>query len=146
MTVRRGTYVLFVTFDRDELITVGAKGPHPFVAGTYCYVGSAMAGLDQRLRRHLAHEKRLKWHIDYLTTLCVSCEAWESYPDFIPECDLAHLVESCGGIPEMEGFGCSDCDCHTHLFRIDPGVRERIVSGARLVRYDSDSGSYRSGF
>ena len=76
MSVRKGTYVLFVTLGSDRNITVGARGPHLFKAGTYCYVGSAMAGLDQRLTRHLAHEKTLKWHIDYLTTVCDSSEAW----------------------------------------------------------------------
>ena len=60
MSVRKGTYVLFVTFGSDTNITVGALGPHLFKAGTYCYVGSAMAGLDQRLKRHLAHDKKLK--------------------------------------------------------------------------------------
>lgn len=135
MTVRRGTYVLFVTFKQDTNITVGAKGPHQFKAGTYCYVGSAMSGLDQRLRRHLAHEKCLKWHIDYLTVACNSSEAWESYPDPIPECNLGHLVEECGGIPEMDGFGCSDCDCRTHLFKIPSEVCEQIISRGRLRRH-----------
>ena len=92
MSVRKGTYVLFVTLGSDRNITVGARGPHLFKAGTYCYVGSAMAGLDQRLTRHLAHEKTLKWHIDYLTTVCDSSEAWISYPDSIPECELADRV------------------------------------------------------
>lgn len=137
MTVRKGTYVLFVTFDRDINITVGAKGPHFFAAGTYCYVGSAMAGLDQRLKRHLAHEKCLKWHIDFLTVSCDRSEAWESYPDFIPECDLAHLVEECGGVPEMDGFGCSDCDCRTHLFRVSQTVCEKVVSSGHLHRHSA---------
>ncbi len=135
MTVRKGTYVLFVTFEQDININVGAKGHHLFKAGTYCYVGSAMAGIDQRLRRHLAHEKCLKWHIDYLTVKCDRSEAWESYPDFIPECDLGHLIEECGGIPEMEGFGCSDCGCRTHLFRVTSEVCEMVMSRAHLHRY-----------
>lgn len=135
MTVRKGTYVLFVIFERDTDINVGAKGPHLFKAGTYCYVGSAMAGLDQRLGRHLAHDKCLKWHIDHLTVRCDRSEAWESYPDFIPECDLGHLVEECGGIPEMQGFGCSDCGCRTHLFRVTPDVRQAVISRVRLRCY-----------
>ena len=105
MSVRKGTYALFVTFDRDINITVGALGPHLFRAGTYCYVGSAMGGLDQRVSRHLARCKGIRWHIDRLTTVCDGSEAWESYPDFIGECELARIAEECGGIPEMDGFG-----------------------------------------
>lgn len=137
MSVRKGTYVLFVTLGSDRNITVGARGPHLFKAGTYCYVGSAMAGLDQRLTRHLAHEKTLKWHIDYLTTVCDSSEAWISYPDPIPECELADRVGALGGIPEMEHFGCSDCRCLTHLFRVDAGTKADLVSELHLARYRS---------
>ena len=137
MSVRKGTYVLFVTLGSDRNITVGARGPHLFKAGTYCYVGSAMAGLDQRLTRHLAHEKTLKWHIDYLTTVCDSSEAWISYPEPIPECELADRVGVLGGIPEMEHFGCSDCRCLTHLFRVDAGTKAELVSELHLARYRS---------
>ena len=137
MSVRKGTYVLFVTLGSDRNITVGARGPHLFKAGTYCYVGSAMAGLDQRLTRHLAHEKTLKWHIDYLTTVCDSSEAWISYPEPIPECELADRVGVLGGIPEMEHFGCSDCRCLTHLFRVDAGTKADLVSELHLARYRS---------
>jgi Uri superfamily endonuclease len=137
MSVRKGTYVLFVTLGSDRNITVGARGPHLFKAGTYCYVGSAMAGLDQRLTRHLAHDKTLKWHIDYLTTVCDSSEAWISYPEPIPECELADRVGALGGIPEMEHFGCSDCRCLTHLFRVDAGTKADLVSELHLARYRS---------
>lgn len=136
--VRKGTYVLFITLEHSSNIIVGAKGPHLFQTGMYCYVGSAMAGLDQRLRRHLEHEKKLKWHIDYLTASYDSCEAWESYPDFVPECRLAEMAEACGGIPEMDGFGCSDCGCRTHLFRVSPEVRDRLIAEAGLSRFTSD--------
>ncbi len=88
MSVRRGTYALFITFGHDEEIAVGALGRHLFRAGTYCYVGSAMGGIDQRVSRHLAHDKKLRWHIDYLTVRCDSSEAWISYPDPISECQL----------------------------------------------------------
>ena len=134
-SVRKGTYVLFVTLRNETTVTAGALGPHTFSPGTYCYVGSAMAGLDQRLKRHLAHDKKLKWHIDYLTTVCDSSEAWESYPDPVPECDLGRMAEGCGAVPEMDGFGCSDCGCRTHLFRISQESADRLIAGAGLHRY-----------
>ena len=135
--VRKGTYVLFVTLRNETTINAGALGPHTFSPGTYCYVGSAMAGLDQRLKRHLAHDKKLKWHIDYLTTVCDSSEAWESYPDPVPECDLGRMAEEYGAVPEMDGFGCSDCGCRTHLFRIGQDSADRLIAGAGLHRHES---------
>ncbi|AGI47488.1 hypothetical protein TALC_00486 [Thermoplasmatales archaeon BRNA1] len=133
MSVRKGTYVLAVVFDRDVNITVGAKGPHLFHAGTYVYVGSAMGGLDQRLSRHLAHVKKIRWHIDHLTTVCDSARAWESYPDSIPECGLARMAEECGMVPEMDGFGCSDCSCRTHLFKADEETIGKLVARGCLL-------------
>ena len=96
-----------------------------------------MNGLDQRLNRHLSKSKKVRWHIDYLTTVCDGSEAYESYPEPISECDLAKLVEKCGGIPEMDGFGCSDCDCRTHLFRASDDVLDRVVASAFLAPFVS---------
>lgn len=136
MSVRKGTYLLLIELDRGQTINIGAKGPHHFKKGRYCYVGSAMAGLDQRLKRHLAHEKTLKWHADYLTTACDRSSAWESYPDYIPECELAAMVEASGGVPEMDGFGCSDCNCRTHLFRVNKAVMAKVVSSTGVKLHE----------
>lgn len=132
MSVRRGTYALFVTFGHDEEIAVGALGTHLFRAGMYCYVGSAMGGIDQRVSRHLAHAKKIRWHIDYLTVRCDSAEAWISYPDPISECQLGRIAADCGGTAEMEGFGCSDCGCRSHLYRIDASQKAAMLKRARL--------------
>ena len=135
MQVRRGTYILVVTLESPRTVRVGALGEHLFEAGTYVYVGSAMGGLDQRLNRHLAKEKTIRWHIDYLTTICSRSEAFESYPEFVPECELANVAERCGAIPEVRGFGCSDCDCFTHLFRASDQIVDDIVRTCRLVPF-----------
>lgn len=70
MTVRRGTYLLAVRLDSPRTVGVGALGDIRFDAGVYIYVGSAMGGLDQRVGRHLSGRKTLRWHIDYLTSVC----------------------------------------------------------------------------
>ena len=132
---RRGVYVLFLRFDEDTETEAGALGHICLPAGDYCYVGSAMGGLDQRLSRHLRREKTLRWHIDYLTSVCDSSEAYESYPDFIPECDLARMISECGGVPELKGFGCSDCRCATHLFRADEEVLQNVAARCRLAPF-----------
>lgn len=135
--IRKGTYVLFVTLDHDAVVTVGSLGSKSFSAGCYCYVGSAMGGLDQRIRRHLSKEKTIRWHIDNLTLIADKVEAFESYPDFIQECRLAEMVLSVGGVSAVDGFGCSDCKCDTHLFQVTDIQRERVVSEAHLVSFSS---------
>ena len=132
---RRGTYVLFLTFYSPFSSEVGSLGRLDLPSGESCYVGSAMGGLDHRLDRHLSKEKRICWHIDRLTVRADRMEAYESYPDPIPECDLAHIAEGSGCVPMHKGFGCSDCRCDTHLFLVDPDSKTELIRGASLHRY-----------
>lgn len=132
---RPGTYILAIALDAGRDIEVGALGTLSFPAGTYCYAGSAMGGLDQRVSRHLSREKRVRWHIDRLTLAADSVEAFVSYPDPVPECALASMAEGCGMEPFAPGFGCSDCRCRTHLFRADPDSIARLVERAGLVSF-----------
>ena len=117
--IRKGTYVLFLRFSKDVETEVGSLGTVRLGAGDYCYVGSAMGGLDQRLSRHLSHDKRIRWHIDRLTIICDDMCAYEHEGTDLPECVLAEKIGSIGNTPVVKGFGCSDCDCQTHLFRVD---------------------------
>lgn len=133
---RPGTYVLEIALDADTETRVGALGTFLFAKGTYVYVGSAMGGLDQRLRRHFTREKKLKWHVDYLVAHASDVKAYESYPDFIPECELASLALECGMTPSVKGFGCSDCRCATHLFSTTPESMARLVGKGGLVSYN----------
>ncbi len=133
--IRKGTYILFMEFSEDNDILVGSLGKCHLERGTYCYVGSAMGGIDQRVDRHLASAKVVRWHIDRLTSISDHKEAYISYPDFIPECDLAKMAEGCGAVPVIKGFGCSDCQCNTHLFMIKDDVKEKIITDARLVPF-----------
>jgi len=133
--IRKGTYVLAISLGSDLDIRVGALGDLHFDKGLYCYTGSAMGGLDQRLRRHLAKEKVLKWHADYLTVNADEVRAYISYPDYIGECELASLAEAYGMMPSHKGFGCSDCRCRTHLFRTDEKVLKGFVSRYGLEPY-----------
>lgn len=133
--IRKGTYVLFLHIPCDTTLRIGALGESVFRHGYYCYVGSAMVGLDQRLNRHLSKDKRLRWHIDHLTMIADEMYAYESFGEYIEECDLARLMIDSGAIPVVEGFGCSDCDCHTHLFSVVPSNIERILVENGLTRF-----------
>ena len=132
---RPGTYILLIALGFDTRLEVGALGTISFPAGTYCYVGSAKGGLDQRVSRHISREKKVRWHIDRLTLAADSVDAYVSYPDAVPECTLASMAESCGMTPFADGFGCSDCRCRTHLFRAEPDSIARLVSEAGLISF-----------
>ena len=129
---RPGTYVLAITLGSDTQLEVGALGNLSFSAGLYCYAGSAMGGLDQRVGRHLSKEKKMRWHIDRLTVAADSVEAYESYPDYVEECTLARMAQECGMEPVFKGFGCSDCRCFSHLFRATPESLSELISRAGL--------------
>lgn len=115
----------------DTKIKVGALGIVEFRKGTYCYVGSAMNGLDRRIKRHLSDNKKIRWHIDYLTKECSGMEAYEAAPN-ISECGLGETVRENGGTDSIKGFGCSDCGCATHLFFLSTGAKEKLCSDHKL--------------
>ena len=133
---RPGTYVLFLRFPEGAETEVGALGRIRLDAGDYCYVVSAMGGLDQRLSRHLSDEKKIRWHIDYLTTICDDMHAMEHEGPSITECDLARVMESIGNVPTVMDFGCSDCGCQTHLFKVDLKRTERALKDMGMTNFE----------
>ena len=134
--IRRGSYVMVVTLHADKQFEVGALGPLDFRSGMYFYVGSAKGGLDQRISRHMSEDKPLRWHIDYLTVNADVIDAYVSYPDAVPECDLAKYAVEVGMEQSHKGFGCSDRRCRTHLFEGDERSLSRLVSLAGLKHFD----------
>ena len=69
LLTHRGCYSLIIDLKRKKRLRVGKLGEAVFPAGTYVYTGSAMKGLEARLRRHCARKKKMHWHIDHLLTL-----------------------------------------------------------------------------
>lgn len=110
-----GVYTLLAHLDWPALVVVGKLGPWTFDPGFYCYVGSALGGLRQRLVRHLRQEKTMRWHIDYLLQVAqVSAAVYA--PTLGPlECQVAAALKA-AAMPEVPRFGCSDCHCSSHLF------------------------------
>ena len=114
----KGIYVLIIQVENDAVINVGALGALTFKPGLYAYVGSAQTILKQRIKRHLRKEKRLFWHIDYLLDSDASkvVEVLHKKADKTEECVIAEALSQKG--EPIDGFGCSDCHCRSHLFRI----------------------------
>lgn len=131
--MRSGYYALFLTFLEDAEAEAGRLGRISVRRGEYCYIGSARNGLDQRLGRHLSPEKKKHWHIDSLTMLADSMEAYET--PFIGECGLRDRAEDSGMVPWTKGFGCSDCGCDTHLLSSDARSKEEFIRRCGLSRF-----------
>ena len=130
--MRSGIYVLFIRFDTPKDVTVGALGKMRF-HGDYCYVGSAMNGLDQRISRHLSKDKKIHWHIDHLTVAADGIEAFESSSK--DECGLRRKAEASGMVPAVKGFGCSDCKCDTHLLITNGKNRTELIEKGCLTAF-----------
>jgi len=60
------TYQLTIQVIQATTITVGKLGCFEIDAGIYLYTGSAKQHFEARIARHLRHQKRTHWHIDYL--------------------------------------------------------------------------------
>lgn len=94
---------------------MGALGEFDLAAGTYIYTGSARRNPAARVARHLAREKRLRWHVDWLLAhpaARVTEVRWFTGA----ECAVNRATP--GELP-VPGFGASDCraGCGAHLKR-----------------------------
>ena len=112
----KGTYALILEMREQQWLEIGRFGSTLFPAGWYIYVGSALGGLEQRIRRHLSYKKKLKWHIDYLLPLCRIVEVWYTTREERLECIWSQSLASLPGAQVLiPGFGSSDCRCGSHL-------------------------------
>ena len=114
----KGVYVLIIFVGRNVSARVGAQGVMKFERGTYAYVGSAQNNLEKRIARHLRRVKKKFWHIDHLLDsprvtihTILTKEAVKT-----EECRIADLL--CREGSPILSFGCSDCKCKSHLFKI----------------------------
>ena len=114
----KGTYALVLRLACQAEIAIGRLGTFTFPAGYYLYVGSALGtgGLEARLARHRRHDKKLRWHIDYLLEHAQLVEVWSAVSTDKLECLWAQAArELPGGEILVPGFGSSDCRCPSHL-------------------------------
>lgn len=84
--------------------------------GIYLYVGSGMKEMESRVSRHLMKRKTKHWHIDYLTSdsYCEPVLLLVKFEEKKMECKYARKFNDLS--KGIRGFGCSDCNCHSHLF------------------------------
>ena len=139
----KGGYILLLRLTERSEIRIGRLGTIQFDSGYYAYIGSAMAGLKQRVLRHLRKEKKLHWHIDFLLEKAlieniIVCQSMERN-----ECDIAGEIAKRYRV--INGFGSSDCKCPGHLFygpaiSVDRIIRmlESVGMKPHLVKVNND--------
>lgn len=113
----KGTYVLVIHLAKTQKIKPGKLPETLYKKGTYLYVGRARSGLQARIERHLRHQKKRHWHIDYLLQKAEIRDIWIR-PHFFGECKIASKIQKSLPSPPAapKRFGSSDCRCPSHLF------------------------------
>jgi len=125
----KGTYCLLFEIDTLSFKVKSGK-QFSLKKGVYVYVGSAFGsgGLRKRLSRHLKKEKKKHWHIDFISTdnSFKVLEIW-IIEDKKVECSLANLISETE--KTIIGFGSTDCNCPSHLFRVSEieKLRKRLL-------------------
>jgi len=108
----KGVYTLLIELDvATEIKTIGRK--FTLKTGFYAYVGSALNNLEARIARHLSHDKKRHWHIDYFLEHAQVKTVISAQTEMKVECQIARRFT---GIENVPGFGCGDCNCPSHLF------------------------------
>jgi Uri superfamily endonuclease len=110
----KGIYALLIDLERDKDIGVGNLGSIYLPRGHYLYIGSAMNGIEGRVKRHLGKKKKTHWHIDYLLKQAKISDAYYLKGEKKQECIWAKRMA--GKFKVIKKFGSSDCDCIGHLF------------------------------
>ena len=128
----KGSYILVLDLAENTQLTIGRLGSFRFPAGLYFYCGSALNGLEARIRRHLRRDKKLHWHIDYLAAVAEVTEVWWVADQERWECRWAEAITGLGGGMVAKGFGSSDCRCPTHLLRVNDGASAEAIRMASL--------------
>ena len=63
-----GIYHIVFKVEKEFIAKVGAAGQYLFVKGYYVYTGTAQRALKARLDHHIEKDKKIRWHIDYLSS------------------------------------------------------------------------------
>ncbi|MEA3248555.1 MAG: GIY-YIG nuclease family protein [Nanoarchaeota archaeon] len=114
----KGIYLLVVKVKKRIKIKIGALGKINFDKGDYIYIGSAQNNLEKRIERHLRSKKKRHWHIDYL----LEDKSVKVIEVFYQKSKKSEECETANRLLKTEtpilNFGCSDCKCKSHLFKI----------------------------
>jgi Uri superfamily endonuclease len=132
----KGTYTILVRCKGASFSTFGKLGRARLRKGHYLYTGSALGSgavsLEGRLERHMRRQKRLRWHVDYLTSRrdCNVTGAVYVVSNSRLECRVnSSISKELDVRPVLLKIGASDCKCNGHL--LGPARR---LDGRYLIR------------
>jgi Uri superfamily endonuclease len=137
-----GIYTLILRRDDSQKIRIGSLGMLEFAAGFYAYTGSARGpGGLKRVDRHMqvleGKKNTRRWHIDYLLPGSGFQEVVITRTAQDLECQIARSIgETLQAVPK---FGCSDCDCESHLHYSDD--LQRLLDSVRKAHSRASSGA-----
>lgn len=123
-----GRYVLMLELDQPACLRVRSGRAFALQPGTYAYVGSAAGpgGLAARLAGYATPRRQPHWHVDFLLAVAglthVLC-----FDLSVEECQLAAALGGLPGTAAVEGFGCSDCRCPAHLYRLEAYAEPAVL-------------------
>jgi sugar fermentation stimulation protein A len=112
----RGSYLLVLYNEKPFIKKIGSLGEREFKKGYYVYAGSAMRGLENRIKRHMRKSKKTRWHLDYVSPCCMkTVKVYRIRREERIEEPLANgLLEICHDY--VPGFGASDTHVDSHFF------------------------------
>jgi|UniRef100_A0A7C3SKY3 Uncharacterized conserved protein len=117
----KGVYALVLELTGKVQVKVRRRDAE-LAPGLYVYIGSAKGpgGLRARVERHARREKRVRWHVDQLTTAASRILVVVYALSDARECVLTPYLEQLGFSHPIPGFGSSDCGsgCASHLFQV----------------------------
>ncbi len=138
--MKTGVYQLIIIIKKETTLHIGKLGNITIPKGVYIYTGSAMNGLDNRIRRHLRKNKINHWHIDYLLKSKVAniIGVIKIQSENKIECELNRLTLPVMNIlPQLMGFGSSDCRvCHSHLNKLTIPINDYIIFLKKNLNYE----------
>ena len=126
----KGGYILLMELSSDGCISIGKQVPINFQKGWYVYIGSAMNGIEQRIKRHYSSIKKMHWHIDYFLESARIKEVFYKGSNKKEECDVVRNF--IGSFKDVKGFGCSDCFCTSHLFY---GSKQQLLATINKISF-----------
>ncbi len=132
--LKTGIYLLELNSDDINSLPIKKFNNILLQKGYYYYVGSAQKNLDHRIKRHIRSEKKIHWHIDYLTSnKNFKIKRIFIFPDAPKdfECELRKNIETEFSLQiPLTGFGNGDCNlCPSHLlYSIKPIDQNHFIS------------------
>ena len=126
----KGTYTLLLVCKKPFRVKIGNLGNVNVGEGYYLYTGSALGSgalsLEGRLKRHSRRGKKVKWHVDYLTSdsRCRVMAAVCLRSRKRLECAINKVVvRRSNAKPLFSRAGSSDCKCDGHLTKMGSSIR-----------------------